>query len=97
MSDFTTRAREAAKREAQSKYGDDRRGDLLPSDYVRGGEKIGFRFGFTAAVSRLPSEEEIAESLLVSLVFTDEASRAWANNAARAVRELIERRVVGEQ
>lgn len=84
MSDFTTRARETAKREAQSKYGDDRRGDLLPSDYVRGGEKIGFRFGFTAAVSRLPSEEEICSAIL----------GRTATAGARAVRELIERKML---
>lgn len=70
MSDFLSRARETAEREAERLYPQTphRKGDpLYPKSTVRAFGQGGYEFGFTTAVSRLPSEEELAEGLAASL------------------------------
>lgn len=85
MTDFTTRARETAEREGLAR---------IPPRMMalHGGVTVdNMRFyrdyyieGFTSAVSRLPSEEEICSAIL----------GRTATAGARAVRELIEKKMV---
>lgn len=99
MSDFTTRARETAEREAEKAAPD--RPIKVIGDYqeniFREIARDGFKAGFTTAVSRLPSEEEIAEALVRG--YESDAARLQGVNkhdlrAARAVRELIEKKML---
>lgn len=97
MSDFLSRARETAEREAMKSiqprtmhfHGGDQ-ADLADLDRAH------FIDGFTAAVSRLPSEEEIAEVLEAQF---RSAEMPWLSESpvvfACEVRELIERMTTG--
>jgi hypothetical protein len=85
MSDFLSRARETAEREAEREY-------PLPDDLsttsrtLRMVAREHYANGWHDAVSRLPSEEEIGHAIL----------GRTATSGARAVRELIEKKMLGE-
>ncbi len=93
MSDFLHRARATAEREAQDRALGVKKPGL---DY--GGEES-FVSGFTTAVSRLPSEEEITREIDAAIYVSinpllDRGSWKAAQRAARAVRELIEKKML---
>lgn len=111
MTDFTTRARETAEREAER----DEHADTSQRAVFR----PAFTEGFTVAVSRLPSEEEIADVIARQMPgWNDDTSEPELEGArraameaywervnqeclrqgreyARAVRELIEKKMTG--